>query len=310
MNVLIISIIFLILLIYFIINYFLNLAINSTVSKKSVISKNENEELPFPKSKDENFIKKMEKVKKEYKIKSSFDNINLFYYVITNAKAKSNKYIFLVHGFGQGHEQLGHHAKIFYNLGYNLVLLDLRAHGKSEAKYIGMGVLDAKDLLDVILDFNKKYKDSLISLFGVSMGAATVLTSLNLKLPSNVKCVIEDSSYTSALEEFKYQARNNFHVPTFVVTILNIFCIIKAKYSFSEITPLKGVASTKLPILFIHAKRDFFVPFAMGQELYNKCNSKKYFLTMDKAAHIQIAYLNRKYYLDNCKQFLLENLKN
>ena len=141
------------------------------------------------------------------------------------------------------------------------------------------------------------------------MGAATVLTSLNLNLPNNVKCVIEDSGYTSVIDELKYQAKNNFHVPQITVYFLNILAKIKAKYYFSEMSALEGVKNTKLPILFIHGNSDLFVPPSMGQQLYDSCKSDKYFLNEDNISHIQFAYLKRELYLNSCKKFLNKYLK-
>ena len=158
MKILFITLIVIVLIIFLITNYFLELAISSKKDKGDIIKKNENNKFPFPLSKDKDFIKKLKNRTKNYKIKSSFDNINLYYYVIENENVNTNKYIVLVHGFNSNHESLGHFGKIFYDLGYNLITLDLRGHGKSKANYLGMGILDAKDLLDVILDFNKRNK--------------------------------------------------------------------------------------------------------------------------------------------------------
>lgn len=309
MIIFILILIILLIILFLYVNYFLELAISSKKDKGNILSKNRNKNLPFPSSNDENFITSLNNIKKEYTCKSSFDSIRLHYYIITNSKIITNKYIFLVHGFNNSHKSLGHFAKIFYDLGYNLVLLDLRGHGKSKAKYYGMGILDARDLLDVLTSFNKKYNDSSISLFGISMGAATVLSSLNLNLPNNVKCVIEDSGYTSAMDEFKYQAKRNFHVPKFAVYLLDALAKIKASYSFKDISPLDGVKKTTLPILFIHGKDDLFVPFEMGKKLYDSCNSEKIFLSDNNISHVQFAYINRELYLNTCKNFLEKYLK-
>ena len=56
-----------------------------------------------------------------------------------------------------------------------MLAVDLRAHGKSQGRYCGLSYLDAKDIklwIDWILKF---MPNAFISLFGVSLGGASVL---------------------------------------------------------------------------------------------------------------------------------------
>lgn len=63
----------------------------------------------------------------------------------------------------------------FIEMGYNALIIDQRAHGNSQGKYRGMGYLECKDLKEWINFIVDKDKNSKIILYGVSMGATTVM---------------------------------------------------------------------------------------------------------------------------------------
>ena len=102
------------------------------------------------------------------------------------------------------------------------------------------------------------------------MGAATaMMISGEESLPSQVKCIIEDCGYTSVHDEFKYQIKELFHLPSFpILNIGSLECRLFAGFSFEEASALEQVKKTKLPILFIHGDSDTYNPTEMVYELY------------------------------------------
>ena len=75
-------------------------------------------------------------------------------------------------------------AKFYLNQGFSLMVVDERAHGKSEGTYIGFGCLDRYDALQWMEYVVERLgEDCELMLHGISMGAATVLMSTGLELP-------------------------------------------------------------------------------------------------------------------------------
>lgn len=125
------------------------------------------------------------------------------------------------------------------------------------------------------------------------MGGATVLMMSDKVDPAQVKGIIADCAYTSAWAEFRYQLRTSFHLPPFpILHICNLYCKLFAGYSFHQAAPIAAVAKARVPILFIHGKKDDFVPFFMRDQLYNACPTEKAKLTVPAAVHA------RSYYTD------------
>ena len=82
--------------------------------------------------------------------------------------------------------------------GHNVLLADQRAQGDSEGRTMTFGVMERWDCLDWLAYIRTRPElRGPVTLYGVSMGAATVLLASALPLPGNVRCIIADSPYSS-----------------------------------------------------------------------------------------------------------------
>ncbi|WP_018592834.1 alpha/beta hydrolase [Terrisporobacter glycolicus] len=283
----------------FIGNYFYDLAINPSTSKDMIFGDDDDEgEI----KEDVNWLINDSNYNDKYI--NSFDNLKLHSYEIKN-KIETNKWAIVVHGYTSEGETVSSKAKHFHDMGYNVLVPDLRAHGKSEGHYIGMGWDDRLDIINWINIIVKDNPNSEIILHGTSMGAATVLSTSGESLPSNIKAIIADCSYTSVWDEFTYQLKALFDLPSFpVMNLSNIVTMIKAGYSLKEASPIKQVAKSKTPILYIHGDKDDFVPYYMMDQLYNATSSQKSKLTIKNAAHGKAALVNPNLYWNTVSDFL------
>lgn len=235
---------------------------------------------------------------------SSDDGLKLHNYKIIN-KNVSKKWVIIVHGYTSKGFNMTSYAKNFYNMRYNIMIPDLRAHGESEGHYIGMGWDDRNDIINLIDYILAEESDAEIVLFGVSMGAATVMMVSGEKLPSNVKAIIEDCGYTSAWEQFAYQLKTLFNLPEFpMMNIADIICKIRNGYFISDASAIKQVKKSVIPTLFIHGNCDSFVPFEMQEKLYDACKAEKEKVVIEGATHAQAAFVNPELYWLSIVNFL------
>ena len=229
-------------------------------------------------------------------------NLKLHAYKIKN---NSNIWTIVVHGYmGEG-KVMYESVKEFYNRGYNVLVVDLRGHGKSEGKYIAMGWQDRLDIIqwiDYLINENNQIK---IILYGVSMGAATVMMTTGEKLPKQVKLAIEDCGYTSIWDEFKAQLKKVFKLPAFpILNVANIVCRIKAGYSLKDGSSVEQLKKSVTPTLFIHGNQDNFVPFNMLEILYKEANCEKQKLIVDDATHARSSSVNPVLYWNTIDSFI------
>lgn len=233
---------------------------------------------------------------------TSDDNLKLHGYEVNT---DSNKWIIVIHGYGGQGVYMCNEGKKFNQLGYNVIMPDLRGCGKSEGNAIGMGWLDRHDIIKWIDYIISKDNSAQIVLYGVSMGGATVMMTTGETLPANVKCAIEDCGYSSVNDEFTVQLKKLFGLPEFpVISSASLVCSVRAGYNFTEASSIEQVKKSETPTLFIHGDKDDFVPFEMLDEIYTQANCPKQKLVIKGAGHVESSTKDKELYWNTVENFL------
>lgn len=291
-------------------NYFYNLALNPNTSKDIIFGTEEEQEETSGEVLDEDIEWLLNEANTTEQYITSRDNLKLHSYKILNEN-KSNTWVISVHGYTSEAINVSTYAKYFYEMGYNVLIPDLRSHGKSEGDYIGMGWDDRLDIIDWINYILKEDKDAKIILHGISMGAATVTMVSGEELPSNVKVIIADCGYTSVWNQFSYQLKDLFDLGEFpIMHVSSLVGQIRAGYSIKEASGIEQVKKSKTPILYIHGDEDDFVPYFMMEELYNATSSEKEMLTIKGAGHAKASSVNAELYWTTVNDFINKNINN
>lgn len=232
----------------------------------------------------------------------SFDGLKLKALYVENA---GHKYAILCHGFSNSPYEMLTRALHFYRMGYSCLLPAARAHSFSEGRYRGMGWLERKDICRWISFILEKDSEAEIVLYGISMGAATVMMTAGEALPDNVKLIIEDCGYTSVWDQFSHVLKILFHLPSFpLLNIANIFVRKLAKYDLHEASCINQLKKNKLPILFLHGQKDTFVPFDHMDILYKAANGIKEQHAFPDAGHGASLYKHTELYWDIIDTFI------
>lgn len=218
--------------------------------------------------------------------------------------------IILMHGYRSTYMVDFSMALEFYlHAGFNLLIPDQRAHGKSEGKFITFGVKESRDLLDWIGFHNRNFGQFPLILSGLSMGASTVLFVADENLPLNVKGIIADCGFSSPKEILSQVYKNVTHLPPCLSMWATELCARAfAGFSIYEKNTITTLSSTSIPVLMIHGRDDTFVPCTMTERGYAACNSKKRLLLVDGAEHGVSFIHDREGYIGAVTDFLIENV--
>lgn len=226
---------------------------------------------------------------KEYFIKS-YDNLTLygkFYKSFENAPIE-----IMFHGYrGSGERDLSTGIIRAKACGRNVLIVDQRAHGKSEGHTISFGIKERFDCLSWINFAIEEFgSDVKIILTGISMGAATVMMASNLSLPKNVIGILADCGYDSPRNIIKKYIYDMKLPGNLLIPFVKLGGLIFGHFNLDSTTALECVKESKVPIIFIHGECDTFVPCYMSTNLYNACTNKKHLVIVKNAEH-GVSYL-------------------
>ena len=219
----------------------------------------------------------------------SFDDLKLHASFIPAGK-DIHKYAIIIHGIWDDHESNGIYARHYLEKGVNCLLPDLRGFGKSQGNYIGYGYDDSLDIMNWIDYIITTDPEAEIILHGMSMGSATTMMTTGAKLPDNVKAAIADSGYTTLREQFAHGYKILCPVPFPIKLALALgraIIYVRAGYDINKVNPIKAVARSKTPTLFMHGDEDTFVDPQMCSRLYEAASCPKQYCMILGAKHIE-----------------------
>lgn len=235
---------------------------------------------------------------------SSFDGLKLFgrYYHVAEGAPLQIQF----HGYKScGYVDFCGGTKLALKLGYNVLVVDQRSHGKSGGKAITFGVKERKDCLRWISYACKRFgQDTKIVLAGISMGAATVLMASSEELPDNVKGIMADCPYSSP-KEIICKVGREMHFP---LILLYPFIKLGAKvfggFSLEESSAVEAVKKAKVPILLIHGEADGFVPCEMSRAIKDAGGDIVELHTFPEATHGMSYMVDARRYEEITIEFL------
>ncbi|MNK27877.1 2-succinyl-6-hydroxy-2,4-cyclohexadiene-1-carboxylate synthase [compost metagenome] len=198
----------------------------------------------------------------------------------------SKRWAIIVHGFTASFEVSAQFAGMFEDKGFNILLVDQRRHGRSQGSYTTYGYQEKYDVEVWVNWVHDHYgEDVLIGLHGQSMGGGTVLEYLSIAHPS-VKFVIADCPYSDLTELIRYQMTVLNKVPAFpFMSLIDNRLERKAGFRLNQVSPIRAVRQSLLPVLFIHGSADTYVPTQMSRDMYEAKPGFKELLIIDGGIH-------------------------
>ncbi len=210
------------------------------------------------------------------------------------------------HGYRSGSIRDGNAAFLLSKeRGHNVLLVDQRAHGRSEGMVMTFGVKERLDCLSWVTYANERFgREKPIVLMGLSMGASTVLMAAAERLPENVRCVIGDCPFSSPKEIIQTVMKKRGYPVRLLYPLARLSASVFGGFSLEETTVVEALKTCRIPILIIHGEDDRFVPCFMGKACYDACGCEKQIYIAGGAGHGLSYSVDRETYAETFHGFL------
>ncbi|WP_048705199.1 CocE/NonD family hydrolase [Companilactobacillus ginsenosidimutans] len=212
------------------------------------------------------------------------------------AHPDSKKTVIIGQGWTERPDWIGVVSKVWYDMGYNVLMPSQRGQFASDGNLLSFGYYDKTDwksLVDKVNTMNGD--DGEIVFYGQSLGANTALEAASEEgLAPNVKAVVADAGYSTlpALGASLYnKALSTVNSPLGKLIIpihfdnipfLPYDKIMKSVnkinkflqgFSLDDVSGIVSAAKTTLPAYFITTEDDAFIPDSQSVAMYNANNS-------------------------------------
>jgi len=163
-------------------------------------------------------------------------------------------------------------ASVYAEAGHGVLMIDLRAQGRSEGERVTMGYKEVRDVRGALLWLNERgFAPGEVVLHGFSLGGATVLRAAP---ESGVAAVVEESAYADLPLILRQQLPKVSGLPSFFTP--GIFVMGKL---FLGIDPwavqpeedAQRLCEKRIPLLIIHSTDDETTPFKHARRIKAAC---------------------------------------
>ncbi len=241
--------------------------------------------------------------KTDYSI-SSFDSYQLHATFIPSQDL-SNKFIIISHGYGYNRMGSVKYVNLFRKMDFNCIIYDTRGHGENTRTTNLMGLIEHKDLLQVIQDSYRRYgSDIYLGLHGESMGSSLSVMALASK-PA-VKFLISDCGYADLTKTLTYLMKQQNKLPAWLIYPISIVSKFRFGLFYQDVSPYKALQNNEIPILFIHGEEDTFILPEHAHIMHEHNSGFKDLLLVPEAEHAKSLITDADGYFEKVNSFLQE----
>lgn len=181
---------------------------------------------------------------------------------------ESDNWVVLIHPFGFTGESIANKiGPYYYEIGYNILSVDLRGFGDSEGS-MSMGFLDSLDVYDWLVEL-QKYNPKQIFIHGISLGAGTTnfvsgIDQFMEQAPADIRMnkdfkSIEDLHVVGLVVDSGFVDMTAIGASETMLLKMDVGLNEDNIEYYSQAT--NSLKYCKLPVLFIHGQNDSIVDF-------------------------------------------------
>jgi pimeloyl-ACP methyl ester carboxylesterase len=223
--------------------------------------------------------------------------------------AGSHKAVVILHGHGGSYDFDLYRAPDLQKAGFNVLLFDFRAHGRSEGKQMTFGYRERADITAAV-EFLRQHGVKHIGLLGFSYGG--IVAMLYAAENTDVEAVISDGGparmRTAIAARVTEMGFANW-LARAIAWLIIFMTSIRMGTSLFKYEPIRWVGHiTPRPILFIHGDQDKYLPDF--DELYAATRLPKEVWRLPNVGHTNASQFYPEEYTGRIIEFFKRKLRN
>lgn len=189
-------------------------------------------------------------------------------------------------------------AEPYRQLGYNVLVIDNRAHGLSDGRVTSFGMREYKDILNWSRFLHDEKHNERVVLHGICIGAQAAIFAITDKTcPDYVSALTVDGMFVTFYESFINHMIEQKRKPIQPVAFeVGLLILIFSRANIMTNGPKNRVGRLKKPILFLHSKEDLFSLPEKAQKMYDECDCKKQLVWFEHGEHSRLRITDEKKY--------------
>ena len=196
-------------------------------------------------------------------------------------------------------------AKPYADSGFNVLVIDSRAHGLSDGEYNTLGFEESKDNIAWVNFLAKEYGIKTVVFHGICIGAAGGMFAITSPdCPSCVKGMVTEGMFINFGESMKNHLieRKKLWFP--VMQCIDHWCKKYTGHSMMK-GPIDVIAGMKKPLLMLQSKADPYSTWENAIKLYDHCPSQdKKLVLYEKGGHSLLRVTDTEAYDSEISAFL------
>ncbi len=207
----------------------------------------------------------------------------------------------LLHGVRADRRAMLSRASLLHSWGYNVLLIDLQAHGESTGQAITFGALEAKDVQAALKYIEQNLPRQPVGIIGMSLGgAATVLAE-----PKGLSAVVLESVYPTIEDAVSDRLRRYLGYPgTWLAPLLLGQLEPRLGIKTSELRPIDHIQNLDAPLLLLHGTKDRNTTLDEAKRLFAASSEPKSNWYVPGAGHEDLFDYAPGEYRNRLKEFL------
>ena len=213
--------------------------------------------------------------------------------------------VIILPGRSENSEYCCYFARPYEAIGFNVLVIDPRAHGFSDGIYNTVGFDESSDALAWAKYIHDTYHIKQIVFHGICIGSATAMYVLTSKdCPDYIAGMTGEGMFVNFGESVKQHLIER-KKPLFpVLALVNMWMKHFTGHSMKK-GPLDVIDKMNKPLLMLHSKEDRYSLPALAQKLYDRApTEQKELVWFEHGAHSMIRINNTAQYDEAIRQFV------